>query len=382
MKKIGIITHYGVNRNYGGLLQAYALQKVIAQQGNDAVHIAYDMNLYPKASFFKRLTIMLFNPKRLYEYVFCKDSKKEIPEEIIEKLSQRNKLCIEFREEIPHTRRLYNFKNIDQCEEVFDTYVTGSDQVWNLRWYHPAYFLHFVPDGKKKISYAASISCTSLSEEQTNIFKEHLKDYSAVSVREQDAIDLIENLSPVKTSCVLDPTLLLSRNEWDKISDTRLVEESYIFCYFLAIDEKKCKIAREYADLHGLKIVTIPYLEGYSKNEPNDFGDYRLYNIGPKQFISLIKYSEYVLTDSFHACVFSGIYQKKYYVFNRKNTGEMNSRIYNLLGLFSDESCFCDTEEKMNVNYMNSVCWEKNPLLNENFLLKKEESIRFLEDNL
>ena len=180
---------------------------------------------------------------------------------------------------------------------------------------------------------------------------------------------------------MLDPTLLLSREKWDNVCANRKIDEAYIFCYFLgslSIDYGKII---EFAHKRGLKVVMMPYLTGTSCDD-SDFGDYKIYDAAPQDFISLIKYAEYVFTDSFHATVFSHIYKKNFFVFNRAELKSMNDRIYSLTSLFDTQDRFCDTKEKISLKYIEGL-----PPINYDrpfpkFEEMKEKSINFLKDNL
>lgn len=268
------------------------------------------------------------------------------------------------------------------CGQVRDAFITGSDQVWNLTWYVPAYFLDFVPSEKTKISYAASIGMKSLDDEQKQIFKNSLKDYQAVSVREEASTEMLKEISPHTPQYVLDPTLLLSAQEWDEISAERVIEEKYVFCYFLGDDRRERKIAEKYARKRGLKIVTFPHIANKVVRSDFHFGDIRMFDATPEQFISLIKHAEYVFTDSFHATVFSNIYHKEYFVFERAGRKGMGSRIYSLTGLFESEERFCDTAKKARLKYIENLPKLDYSREFPHFEEMKEKSMDYLKRNL
>ena len=120
-----------------------------------------------------------------------------------------------------------------ECADEYDAFVTGSDQVWNLKFYDAAYFLDFVPHEKPKYSYAASFSMNELTEEQKIVVKNHLSDFSGISVREENAIQLLEKNTNIEPVFVVDPTLLLNKEDWDEVCDECVVDEKYVFAYFL-----------------------------------------------------------------------------------------------------------------------------------------------------
>ena len=277
MKKIGIITHYYGSKNYGGLLQAYALCRVLNDSGYEAEQISYDLSTY------KPFQLSLVNLKGAIRdqlsiaYHYMLDQK-------IKKLIDCRKDAIRsFAKLIPHSNNVYNDITIEQCNDVYDIFITGSDQVWNIDWYYPAYFLNFVTANKIKMSYAASVSKNELTVEQALVIKEHLSDYKAISVREQSTVGLLSDISPVPVQWTLDPTLLLSDDQWDEICSPRLIDEKYVFCYFLGNSEESRNIATQFAKRHCLKLVTLPYLSGHYRACDRKFGEIQLFDIGYTQ---------------------------------------------------------------------------------------------------
>lgn len=391
--KIGIITHYYKSLNCGGNLQAYALVKVIEKMYTSVEQISYDGKIAKdNAVTLKKIKMKLSAGILPIIKSACLYSGQKITNIFLQLIMQKpigeirelhQKAFAEFNHAIPHSKETYDFQTIKNCIKKYDVFITGSDQVWNLQWYYsPAYLLDFVPVDKIKFSYAASLGMSELDAGKQEIFRKSLKDYRAVSVREEEAVHLLENLSPVMPQLVLDPTMLLSKEEWDQVCTDRIIESNYIFCYFLGDDFNERKIAKKYAKKHGLKLVTMPHINNKIIKSDLNFGDIILYDVSPEKFISLIKYAEYIFTDSFHAAVFSSIYEKEYFVFQRAGRMGMSSRIYTLTKLFESESHFCDTSEKATMEYI-----EKLPKLDYShpFLLfekMKAESVAFLKKNL
>lgn len=334
MKKIGIITHYYDSPNYGGCLQAYALCRVIRDMGYNCEQISYRKCAPQKGRGIKALA------KRMLERVLYGM-----------KFRERKAVFVPFREAIPHSETVYDAHTVSGCADKYDVFITGSDQVWNFKWYEPAFFLDFVDGAKTKLSYAASLGKSALSEEERDKIKKSLSDYAAVSVREQDAAEKLAPLTQKPVEWVLDPTLLLSREAWDAVASERTAGGRYLFCYFLGRDRRIRELATAYARAKGLTVVTMPHFPfSFVKNDLG-FGDKKLYDVTPNDFIALIKNAECVFTDSFHAAVFSNLYEKDFFVFDRLGASEMNSRILTLLPLFGSESRFCCTEEHFTIEH-------------------------------
>lgn len=362
--KIAIITEYYNSSNYGGNLQAYALTRFLNANGYDTKQLQY---MRPSRSFKDDLRETEGTVNKLSLFT-RKVIQKTIKRSEFNRVKNRRGLVVDFGKAMtPHTDEVYSDSNlIDFYKEHgaytvdlqnnFDVFITGSDQVWRTT-NKKAYFLTFVPEGKKKISYAASISKESLSEGDKEFFSMALKDFDAVSVREKSDVGLLNGLYKKDIEWVIDPTLLIDRDEWDVICSTRLCKEKYLFCYFLGNEQEPRKLARKYAKKHGLKLLMMPYLTG--EYPLSDFikrkDEERLFEAGVQDFLSLIKYAEAVFTDSFHAAVFSGIFRTQYFVFERAIGVSMNSRIKSLMEIYETPERFCDTIEKESIEYIESL---------------------------
>lgn len=385
MNKVGIITQFHNSVNYGGVLQAYALCRTLREYGIQAEQICY-VPYYPEVEkqrkpFLKRI-LNVFRPAILRDYILSRlDTMRN--DRIALSMQTRRQAFVAFGlKHIPQSKVVYRGNDMRAAGEAYDCFVTGSDQVWNLDWYQGAYFLDFVPEGKRKISYAASLGMNSLTEEQKQFFLRALTDFTAVSVREADAVELLQPLTALDVCCTLDPTMLLSAEQWDEICSERIVQEPYLFCYFLGENQKLRRMAEKYARSRGLKIVTIPHAKGsYTKGDAN-FGDVQVWAASPSEFLSLIKHAGCIFTNSFHAVVFSGIYKKEYFVFPRRKGDRMVSRIYTLTEYFGSQDHFCDTEEKCAMSYISGLSPISYCQVSELLQETKAVSFAYLQKNL
>ena len=385
--KIGVITHYYNSQNYGGNLQAYALCKVLETLTSSEVEqICYDTVRTPSSDMPKKtLAVIIRHPIKVFRniksrilvrYTALKDAVYK------EEFETRRRAIMSFNQgQIKHSQIVYNFRNIAEASQKYDIFITGSDQVWNPRAIHPAYLLTFV-ENKPKFSYAASIACDTLTEAQQEMFKSKLADYLAISVREEKAKTLLEPLVEQEVHCVLDPTLLLSREDWGAVASAIDVPEKYAFCYFLGDDLTARALARQYAEKHGLTLVTLPFMSGHYRKCDKNFGDLRLFDVTPQQFIFLVQNASIVFTDSFHAGVFSNIFEKEYFVFSRGQDNSMNSRIYQLNALFGREYTFCDTPNKKKLQYLEENCGKEKSFNCEALDKERKKSLNFLADTL
>lgn len=377
--KIGIVTHYYKSINYGGNLQAYALCRKLGEE-YDVEQIAIDVKtkkikekVFTKNGF---LNILKEAKRQFGNFINFINLKKD--KKLAKGLQLRRHAISQFnQEEIPHSKIVYTLDKIHEANNDYEVFITGSDQVWHPKAWNTAYRLDFVDKKKLKFSYAASIARSSLNNKEKDILKESLKNFDAISVRENEAVNIIAPISPVQVHWVLDPVFLLTQKEWDDICSERQVKEEYIFCYFLGESQESRFIAKEYAKRCNLKLITIPYLLGKFRKCDYDFGDEKLYEVSPKEFISLIKHSKAVFTDSFHALAFSIIYRKNFYVFNRSDSKNMSSRITSMLSIIGAEDRLIEDKEK--IFELDSIDYD-SPL---NRIEKmKVESIRFLNQAL
>ena len=390
--KVGIITHYYDSTNFGGNLQAYALCTYLNSLGISSEQISLNFRAHPDdtpVSSTKRTLLQKIFSKRFFPILISKIHRRfrkmwESRQEKRHGISRRRRDAFENfnKAQIPHSERVYDKYTVSECVDDYDAFITGSDQVWNLSYYLGAFFLSFVPSDKKKLSYAASISMKSLSDRQKEIFKKHLSDFSAISVREKSAIDLINDLTDVDVKDVLDPVFLLDSTEWDKAASERIIEGDYVFCYFLGEEKKLRKLAERFAKEKGLRLVTVPHAGGWLKPVDSKFGDIKLYDASPNDFISLIKHAKYVLTDSFHAVVFSHIYQKQFFVFNRSADGSMSSRIIDVTKMLGCEDRYCREKQNLCVEHLSSLPDIDYTESIPEFEAQRQKSIAFLKNSL
>lgn len=374
MKKIGILTFYYNVKNYGALLQAYALVSAIHNQGYNCEQVC--VKITSNSEKCRKRHFKIKNIPKYIKALFPMIREKWF----VYKTENRNAAMRKFQHSIPHSEIVYNSNNLNESLKFYSSFITGSDQVWNLDRYRKEYFLGFVPENIYKFSYAASMPNVNITDEKKEIVKEHLESFDAISVREEETAEFLRNLTGKDVVQALDPTLLLDKSQWDDVCSDRMIDENYVFCYFLGESKKMRKEAKRFAKRVGCKIVTLPHLLKL-RSEDMFFAHVNLYDVSPEQFISLIKYAKYVITDSFHATVFSTLYKTKFFVFDRTDAGVMSSRITSLLSLTENEERFC-FGNRMNVDYMLKI---KNKPVNETteqFLKMKNRSIEFLKHNL
>lgn len=326
MKKVGLATCF--LDNYGACLQAYALSNTITSFGMECTILNYtELEGYYGDSIAERV-----KNSTLYNTVRCLLDKKYRKTFKLGKIRRPN--FQSFRKKyLPLSTEAYN-EHSDLSDKGFDAVVCGSDQIWNPTFYgacNPFYYLSFVPKGVSKIAYAPSIGLSDIPECYTDDFKKYLSDFKAISVRENNAVELVKKYADKEAKWVLDPTMLLDGSSWSKLIDNKIIEKPYIFCYLFGTQDYYKDAIENIRNKTGLEVVIIPFSERDLTNEYT-----KIYKAGPIEFLSLIKNAEYVLTDSFHATVFSLLFERPFYTLLRDNDNEeksMNSRIYSLLSM-------------------------------------------------
>lgn len=357
--KVGIITCHRAF-NYGAVLQTYALQKFLKNHGYEVEVIDYTPQ-YIRKSYNKSILKRIIRPL-LRSYDFKKS----------------NQVFGSFlNQEVNLTeKRYYSYEELEENPPDCDAYIAGSDQIWNCNIENgkdDAFFLKFVPNNKIKISYAASISMDEIPQNQKNRFKENLKDFNHISVREQTAVKLLREIGIVNVEKVLDPVYLLDVDEWNEIaqkSTLKLENEKYILAYGFKQQKDLYNYARKLADSKNCKLYSI------NTNFEDKFLDVDkyFYNATPYDFVNLVKNAQEVVTNSFHGLSFSIIYNKPVHQF--KKSGTENSRMIDLLS---------------EVNLSNRLAIDSDEILDNNidFLktnnvinILREKSINFLKISL
>lgn len=339
--KVGIASCY-YHHNYGSMLQAYATQKIIQNLGHEVVTIQCNAPVtYMQQSKITYLFHKITNPDILRRKIREYSSKQRLNRypQIKNNIELRNQKFEEFfHKHIRLSKLCRNRSELESLAGTLDAVVVGSDMLWHpVNVEHDYFTLTFVPDNVKKISYATSFGTTEIPRYQREKYRKYLSRFSAVSVREQSGISVIERLDVKKdVHVVLDPTLLFTGKEWLNIQDEEpLIKEKYIFCYFLGVNQEHRRFARQLKEITGYKIAALQHLDEFVKDDIG-FADDSLYDAGPSEFINLIRNAEYVCTDSFHGTCFSILNHKKFFTFNRfKNTNSQstNTRIDSLLAM-------------------------------------------------
>lgn len=336
-KKVAIISCFWV-KNYGSVLQAFATQYKLSKLGIENETINYDCSL----SGIDKLTFRLgcLRLKSMWK-AKIDTIKKRLQYRDIVFLENERKRCECFNRFIENnfntSPKYTKINDISRQCNSFSAFVVGSDQLWlpvNILINY--YTLDFVPDNIKKVAYATSFGISKIPSFLKQKYIKFLSRIDYISVRELQGREIVKELTGRDIPVVCDPTLMLTAEDWASVQKEKpIIQEPYIFCYFLGNNEQHRIFAKKVRECTSLKIVSLLHLDHFVKSDEG-YADYTPYDIDPGDFINLIKHAQYILTDSFHGSIFSIIHHKNFYVFNRYQANvksSTNSRIDSLLSI-------------------------------------------------
>lgn len=334
MKKGCIITLNG-NNNLGNRLQNYAMQKYLENNNIkcDTLWCNNKDNCIKKILEYIKIIVLVISAP-----LYKKNKERLLNKKRIKKIAEFTNMYI--------NKRNISKRELDKIENDYDIFIFGSDQVW-----HPYAIKNdnlvcgeYIKQ-KKKISYAASLAVNELDKVSCEKLRKCLETFDKITVREDKGKEILESILPDKNiEVVIDPTMLLSTNEWDKIAKKpkNLKSKKFILTYFLGkISNEREKEIRRISRENNCEIINILDKES------------GFYMVDPAEFVYLEKKAFLVCTDSYHSCVFAILFNKPFLVFNREdNSKDMSSRMNTLLKKFK-------LEER----------WIANNIINENKLM-------------
>lgn len=356
--KVGILTFHSVS-NYGAVLQAEALQKVIFELGHDCDVIDYRSKYFAKL--YRPIHLDDFkHPRRLVRNIRMAKHKVDT-----------NKAMIRFEQRYLNlSSKKYSEATIGASNAEYDVFVVGSDQVWSMKINggDAHYFLDFVAPEKKRVSYAASVSTSNLTEEEKAFFHAELSRYHSISVREASAQKQLSQFIAKPIEVCLDPTLLIDRKHWYELSSQK--DEAYVLLYVMSSNEQLTSYAKALAKKNGLKLKYI------SLYEPKLDDAEMVFAPDVTEWVSLFRNAKYVITNSFHGVAFSIIFHRQFQYVGLKNAGK-NSRVLDLLSLLNIEGRAVDFNNvelmRQKINY---------EIVESKILQLRCRSLEYLRENI
>lgn len=358
-------------QNYGTFLQAYALQQVL-------LNLGYDNVILDDSSIIKSL------PKK----------NKNNPLRVLHSL-RRKVLCHcspnykEYQRKTEQTRKEYDvfkskylkidsaFSSLSEVGERYDIYICGSDQIWypSEEIFHPYFYLAFTK--RKKVAYAPSVGTSVYPEAYKFKVKYLLESFSHIGIRERQGAELLYSFINKPVEVVLDPTLLLSAENWYRLTkDGPTGSTPYILCYFLTENSRYINFVREYAKVKKLRLKIFANNYHYMR-----YGDECIFG-SPERFLTEIRYAEVVFTDSFHATIFSIHFERDFYTFKRFNELSkinQNSRLINLFSELGIKERFLGESELEKVGNVQKIDYAT---VSQHLERKREDSMSYLVKSL
>ena len=319
MRKIGVLTFHR-SLNYGAVLQARGLVEAVKKMGFEAELVDYRNENLEKRDSFKRFYIyegLIRNTFNIIEMPFWFIRRKK------------------FDKFLKETNVSGKIKGIDdETTKSYSKLIVGSDQVWNPKVtnHDLSYFFSNVSDHTKKISYAASFGVSELNEESENKYKSKLSEINSISVREQSGVELVEKIINVKPELVIDPSMLLNKEEWRNIYKKHykdpVIDSKYIVIYQRAFSKSLITFAKDLSEKTGYKLVTIT-------GNPRQLikGKY-VQSAGPFEWLNIIDNAEVVVTNSFHGVAFALNFNKNLFVEYLDPKFGVNTRLENIIEYF------------------------------------------------
>lgn len=367
--RIGILT-LPLHTNYGGILQAYALQTVLERMGHE-VHVI-EKKRRPLSIPIQKMPFCY--GKRIVKNIIGRkcpifyEQKYNREQPIIRQNTDK------FIKKYIHIAEYDVFSDIKESE--YDAIVVGSDQVWRPKYFglnqiENAYLKFAEGWNIKRIAYAASFGTDEweYTPKQTEECGRLLRMFDVVSVREDSAVNLCKKHFGVEAQHVLDPTMLLGKEDYIKLFTDANTPKSKgnLLCYILDENEEKTALVKRIADEKGLKPFNV-------KSQSDDVNSPLSERIQPplEQWLRGFYDAEFVVTDSFHACVFSILFNKPFLAVG--NTERGMSRFKSLLGSFKLENCFVTSHESF--SFDENINWCE---VNERLHTKVDASTIFCE---
>lgn len=373
--KIGVVTFWWTSDNYGQLLQAYGLQMVLREMGHEPFIIKYDRrndvdhSLKARIHTLKDILLLRCSIKKII------NRKNEFTENDLRNFSM-------FRDRYLNFSKLYTtYEELKTDPPLADVYIVGSDQVWHfpsksfykLKNWANVYFLNFGSESIKRMSYAASFSLNDISTDFCRFITPLLKRFSLVTVRETSGISICEKCLVKSPLLALDPTLLLTSNQWRSLALDISYPSNMLLCYLLG---NRCAISFDEIYNFSLKCDwNIKYIASQGQK-----ATYDAVTPSIEEFLSLVSSAKFVVTNSFHGTVFSIIFNVPFLVIPLCGEFQsMNDRIFTLLEMFElEDRIYSTTEDFYNQLQMN-INWES---VNNILLERRKEMLDLLNSHI
>lgn len=328
MKKIGIVTIW--SNNYGSVLQAYALQTIIESLGYEAEIIQHYRDPFKKESQSRFKQVLRFSPSFLLEYAMNYKRNRMLHQGYTDFKSTKLKIS---------PKAYYQDSDFSDLADRYDAIVVGSDMLWSNDFKNnwPFFFASFAPS-KKIVTYAPSFGKNDLSDEEIELCRPMISRISHLSCREEAGVSFIKDKFGLTAEHVIDPTLLLSGEEWSHLFGdiSRLIKDNYILTYVFrgSCQNGRKQLFNQFNSIKGKKLIFINGQEGHFKN--NIYKGY----FSPIEYVTLFRDADFTVTDTFHGLMFSLIFKKPFVVLDKSSFGVSSDRQQSTLKTYGLEDRF------------------------------------------
>lgn len=364
MKRIGTISYniYCNFTNYGSALQTWALHQAIKKLGYTPVLVDYCPDILADK-----------DPLNPFGNMWDKDEESRRMVELTMPAIHTNyrKFDQFYHECFTRTSKSYTSANFDKVvsDEKLDGFVCGSDTIFcpDEFGFDDGYYANYSIMRGRSVSYAASFGDPHFTEETYKILNERLQNFKALGIREEQMIPYLKQHTDILVQRVVDPTLLLNADEYERITADRQCKEKYILLYARRYSPKMEAYADKLAKENRCRIIDIS-LRAINAEQ----GHIMRYDAGVEEFLSLVKNAEYVVTNSFHGMIFSVLFRRPFVIFSRE---QCDNKIEELLALFglSDRMMVTGDEQLDEINY---------DKVHRNIQSAREKSLSFLKMEL
>lgn len=370
MKKIGLITFHA-SHNCGSILQAFALQKIIKDKlgynveiidyctpQQDKLYSIYSKEITPKKilrniwfSFFYKILKKHYDDyeKGIHKYLVLSDKKYT------------------------------SFSSLNNIDELYDILICGSDQIWNIACedYDDAYFLAF-SNSKKKIAYAPSFGAVNINQYADDVeqYKHYLKDFHALSMREKNGKKWLEQLTNRNVELILDPTVLLTKDDWENYFNIKTTNQKFIFYYAFSYSKEVNQKVKEISDITNLPVLMFD-ATAWVRRRLYRYNFNLTKSTGPDMFFYLMKNAQLVFTTSFHGTVFSAIFEKTFWFLDSSMHNKDDDRALTMLEQFGITNRMVHVNDILDKDIFEQVDYEK---VKEKIKPQQKYSLEYLEN--
>ena len=370
MKTFGIVS-YNINcnfTNYGSALQSWALSQAIDRIGKDLGIRSMLIDYCPKVL----EDCNVLNPfKRMWD---TDEESRRMVKLTMPAIKENYKKFENFyTQRFRRTAKKYHDNDFNEVvlDEGIDGFVCGSDTIFcftEFKGFVEGYYANFDCMRGRSVAYAASFGDPHFTEETYNTLNERLQNFKSIGLRENLMLDYVKNHTSIPVQRVVDPTLLLTSQDYETITAERVVSEKYLLLYSRRYNKKMEVFAEQMAKEKGLKIVEISLRATNAEK-----GHIMMYEAGVEEFLSLIKCAECIVTNSFHGIIMSVQFRKLFYGFSREQCDNKTQELTVMMGLNNrmlvtgDEECpdtidYDDVHQKIAATRESSILYLKNAL--------------------